>query len=569
MKKKWFTALLCLVLLAGFCPGVRADGSLTAEAPAVSTAGPGSTGAGTGDDNSSDAAAETPDPEAVEISDADGLRAMADDPSGSYVLTANIDMTGEEWTPVAFSGTLDGAGYTVYNVSISSVGAERETTVDGNHKEYDTVFAAFFSTLKSARIRDFGLRNVKVKVTTDENCFAACLAGYVEDAEITGCTVEGSVELHTDSAMVGVGGIAGFGMATFADCSVDSTLIHVDENKSKGKDTRCEQFTGGVLACGYCSINDCDVTIAGYVSCHGYVHDGGLVGMHHNHLSETAEVLTSAGDSVTGFITFFEDNPDRRAYCEADVGENLHWTMSVSGLDNSFERREVFDYSKDLYPDTCGKGEYTQTVTDPTCTDWGYTTYTCTCGYSYRDDWTAPAHKPGDWEVEKDATFTESGTKVRKCTVCGEVVETAEIAPHVAGDWQITTEPTYDAPGLRQQFCTDCGELLAEEEIPALVRSASVTLSESELKLTYKSDGALTAVVAPDDTYDKSVTWTSSDPNVVTVDENGGLRSVHTGTAVVTCAANDGGASASCNVTVRYSLGQWFIVIPLFGWLWY
>ena len=47
------------------------------------------------------------DTKLVEIRDAEGLRAMANDPTGSYVLAANINMAGEDWTPIAFSGTLD------------------------------------------------------------------------------------------------------------------------------------------------------------------------------------------------------------------------------------------------------------------------------------------------------------------------------------------------------------------------------------------------------------------------------------------------------------------------------
>ena len=36
-------------------------------------------------------------------------------------------------------------------------------------------------------------------------------------------------------------------------------------------------------------------------------------------------------------------------------------------------------------------------------------------------------HQPGDWEVDTDATCTSEGTRVRKCTVCGEILETESI----------------------------------------------------------------------------------------------------------------------------------------------
>ena len=45
------------------------------------------------------------------IKDAAGLLAMAQQPDANYVLDADIDMRGVEWTPFAFTGNLDGAGH--------------------------------------------------------------------------------------------------------------------------------------------------------------------------------------------------------------------------------------------------------------------------------------------------------------------------------------------------------------------------------------------------------------------------------------------------------------------------
>ena len=163
--------------------------------------------------------------EVVEIRDVEGLRAMANDPTGSYVLAANINMAGEDWTPMAFSGTLDGAGYCIYNLSVNGVGAETATTIDGNHVEYESVFTGFFSVLKDATVKNLTLKNARIYADTDENCFAALLAGYVENAVIDSCVIDGVVELHSNSIMVGVGGIAGFGTAEFKNCSAFSTAF--------------------------------------------------------------------------------------------------------------------------------------------------------------------------------------------------------------------------------------------------------------------------------------------------------------------------------------------------------
>ena len=68
----------------------------------------------------------------------------------------------------------------------------------------------------------------------------------------------------------------------------------------------------------------------------------------------------------------------------------------------------------------------------------------------------------------------------------------------------------------------------------------------------------LTATVTPSDTYDKSVSWSSSNPNVVTVNSQGLLETVSPGTAVikVTCNADDTVIS-SVTVTVKNLWGEW------------
>ena len=48
--------------------------------------------------------------DAVEISTAEDLMQMTADPAGSYILTKDIDMSGIDWNPIEFSGTLNGNG---------------------------------------------------------------------------------------------------------------------------------------------------------------------------------------------------------------------------------------------------------------------------------------------------------------------------------------------------------------------------------------------------------------------------------------------------------------------------
>lgn len=73
--------------------------------------------------------------------------------------------------------------------------------------------------------------------------------------------------------------------------------------------------------------------------------------------------------------------------------------------------------------------DYQEEVTEPTCTEMGYTTYTCSrCGDTYKGDYTdAAGHKPGDWIIDQEPTIDSEGSKHKECEVCGETLETEEI----------------------------------------------------------------------------------------------------------------------------------------------
>jgi len=82
-----------------------------------------------------------------------------------------------------------------------------------------------------------------------------------------------------------------------------------------------------------------------------------------------------------------------------------------------------------------------------------------------------------------------------------------------------------------------------ETEIPV----EEITLNVNEIELEIGETYTLEAEVAPEDATDKTVTWTSSDPEIVVV-EDGVVTAVAPGTAVVTAAVGE--ITAECRVTV-------------------
>ena len=81
----------------------------------------------------------------------------------------------------------------------------------------------------------------------------------------------------------------------------------------------------------------------------------------------------------------------------------------------------------------------------------------------------------------------------------------------------------------------------------------NITLDQSTATLTEGETLVLTATVAPDDAAEKSISWSSSNPSVATIDNTGKVTAVAPGAATITATANDGsGVSASCEVVVYW-----------------
>lgn len=79
-----------------------------------------------------------------------------------------------------------------------------------------------------------------------------------------------------------------------------------------------------------------------------------------------------------------------------------------------------------------------------------------------------------------------------------------------------------------------------------------VTLDKDTATINMDSALKLIATVSPAGATDPSVVWSSSDETVATVDGSGNVTPVKTGTARITVTTNDGGKTATCDVTVQH-----------------
>lgn len=346
----------------------------------------------------------------IQVSTPQDMQAMAKNPSGTYVLTADIDMSGVSWTPFTFKGVLNGNGYAILNLNVISTGTDTALTYDGNMKQYDTSFAGLFSVLSGAEVSNLKLINEQVDITTDKDCFVGSIAGFMEDSTITDCTIQAGLNITADAKMFGVGGIVGFGNGTITNTTAAVTMVCIDSNVEYKE----EQFMGGAYGAGYVNVDNCVINIDGYVSDHGYVHNGGLTGMFEVYTpGVSAADMYLTNNVIDGKITFFEDNADRRAYCSAIAGETMSWGYDYTGNTDSFIRDEVYDYSVNLKPDMCTAPSYKETVTEPSEDSFGYTTYECvSCGYTYTDKYTIYKSPEETAAGEQEQSAQESATEI-------------------------------------------------------------------------------------------------------------------------------------------------------------
>ena len=169
---------------------------------------------------------------------------------------------------------------------------------------------------------------------------------------------------------------------------------------------------------------------------------------------------------------------------------------------------------------------------------------------------------------ESIATVDETGkvTAVAngECTITTYVVADAkdaeaselsavvvEVADSEEADDSVATMPE-DLAAMDSAFGVVPEDLKAETKVTVTTNVESVTLDKTEGVLTVGNTVTVTATVTPDTATNASVTWTSSDEAIATVDSEGKITAVAPGTATITATSDSNpDASAAYAVTVQ------------------
>ncbi len=206
--------------------------------------------------------------------------AIKDNPSATYQLVTNLNMSGRKWTPFDFSGKLNGNGYSISNLSVNTdegnVALFNNLTgkVDGltliNVNMVSTNYNGVGVSSICYSLNGGSITNCVIEsgVIKGEVGYAGGFASRVTSGTITNCVNKANVETDTThtSDIYAVGGIAGFVDAgTITNCanygaikgaefvggivgrSKDGSSLNINYLENHGNVTGSDSFVGGII----------------------------------------------------------------------------------------------------------------------------------------------------------------------------------------------------------------------------------------------------------------------------------------------------------------------------------
>ncbi len=140
---------------------------------------------------------------------------------------------------------------------------------------------------------------------------------------------------------------------------------------------------------------------------------------------------------------------------------------------------------------------YTSKVTAPTCTAQGYTSHTCTCGYSYKDSYTNATGHSYTYKATTAPTTSATGVLTGTCSKCsGTTTVTLPKLNTTDYTYSVTKEPSYTATGVGTYTwkTTTYGTFKFDVSIEKLIATLSkIEVATNPTKTSYKLGESLDA----------------------------------------------------------------------------
>ena len=368
-------------------------------------------------------------------------------------LTEDIDLSGEEWSPIgigqgvywgslSYSGTFDGKGHTIKNLSIDNSSAN---------------FVGLFGYVLGGTIR-----NLTVSGSVKGSGHTGGIAGGADGGTFENCA--NLCVVQSDSTEGGTtGGIIGFAL------NMDYVLI-VRDCYNVGSITG--RHAGGII--GQCSwhetISNC--YNAGTVT--GTANAGAIIGSYSSdkisncYYLDGSVIRKGRGDkaSIAKTATEFADGTVRELLKAGERDNNANpWADECKYLDAAGKTLPVFKGQGDTHNHQSDKWEHNDTE------HW----QVCTCGVVFNK----AAHSGGTATCTQRATcavcgaeygdalghdFTTSWTHDdnmhwKQCSRCDKK---DDVGPHTWDSGTITTAPTCTKAGERTYTCPECGATKTE-----------------------------------------------------------------------------------------------------------
>ena len=139
--------------------------------------------------------------------------------------------------------------------------------------------------------------------------------------------------------------------------------------------------------------------------------------------------------------------------------------------------------------DTALGHDYKSVITNPSCIERGYTTHICKfCGDSYISDYTEISEHTIVFDDAVAATCTQNGaTAGAHCSVCGKVFiaqDAVDALGHTWNEGTVTKNSTYTETGIKEYRCTVCGAIKTEtvQKLPKKANTLTVKAKKPTVK---------------------------------------------------------------------------------------
>ncbi len=205
--------------------------------------------------------------------------------SKRFLLTADIDLSGRAWTPIAKNEvTLNGNGHTISNMKI---------TAGNTTKTAGTLYAGLFADTWNSSITNLRLANVNIDVTgeSDTTVYVGAIAGQatgntvIDRCYIISGTIKATANIVTTTSPtknLGLGGLVGNVSGTSADVPVQiSSCYNAAALVAHNGGTTGQYYVGGIAA-NIARTNVINCANIGTMTATGTVHQarlGGVVGV--------------------------------------------------------------------------------------------------------------------------------------------------------------------------------------------------------------------------------------------------------------------------------------------------